>query len=219
MASPSSQVREAMGRQTVRFRVSRLRRIAARPFGLTIADTAVMLGDESSSTGLVAEIRAAVTRGPVRLDSISLLYGDCLELAAPLVEVITRWGSRPADGLPPYARELGRAVHRDEAIARREWWTMTACDPQPAAGPFDPGRIDIVVAGTPARVDAVSFRDYLALSFPVQDAAVTVVSRHPLPDLPHFDPVADLEPFCAGWAGFMEDLSERLHGQPRPSLT
>jgi hypothetical protein len=110
-------------------------------------------------------------------------------------------------------------VHRDEAIARREWWTMTACDPQPAAGPFDPGRIDIVVAGTPARVDAVSFRDYLALSFPVQDAAVTVVSRHPLPDLPHFDPVADLEPFCAGWAGFMEDLSERLHGQPRPSLT
>jgi hypothetical protein len=75
MTIPGSQLREAIGRQTVRFRVSRLRRIIARPFGLTIADTAVMLGDESSSTGLVAEIRAAVTRAPVRLDSISLLYG------------------------------------------------------------------------------------------------------------------------------------------------
>jgi hypothetical protein len=35
------------------------------------------------------------------------------------------------------------------------------------------------------------------------------------PDLPHFDLVADLEPFCAGWASFME----RLYEQPRPSLT
>ena len=210
-----------MGRQTVRFRVSRLRRITARPFGLTIADTAVMLGDESSSTGLVAEIRAAVTRAPVRLDSISLLYGDCLELSAPFVEVITRWDRRPAGGLPPYARELGRAVHRDEAIARREWRTMAAGDAKPADGPFGTGRIDIVVAGTPSQVGTVSFRDYLAFSFRAQEAQdareaeVTVVSRHPLPDRPHFDPVADLEPFCAGWASFMADL----YGPPRPSLS
>jgi hypothetical protein len=34
MTIPGSQLREAMGRQTVRFRVARLRRIAARPFGL-----------------------------------------------------------------------------------------------------------------------------------------------------------------------------------------
>jgi hypothetical protein len=95
MTSPGSQVREAIGRQTVRFRVSGLRRITARPFGLTTGDTAVMLGDESSSTGLVAEIRAAVTRAPVRLDSISLLYGDCLDLSAPFVEVITRPGPGP----------------------------------------------------------------------------------------------------------------------------
>lgn len=215
MASPSSQLREAMGRQTVRFRVSRLRRIAARPFGLTTADTAVMLGDESSSTGLVAEIRAAVTRAPVRLDSISLLYGDCLDLAAPFVEVITRWDSRPADDLPPYARELGRAAHRDEAIARGEWLSMAGVHAKPADGPFEPGRIDIIVGGTPSRVGTVSFRDYLALSFPVQDAEVTVISRHPLPHRPHFDPVADLEPFCTGWASFTEDL----YGPPRPSLT
>ena len=216
---PSGHVREALGRQTVRFRVSRLRRITARPFGLIIADTAVMLGDESSSAGLVQEIRAAVTRAPVRLDSISLLYGDCLDLAAPFVEVITRWDGRPAGDLPPYAREFGDAAHRDEAIARGDPMATTAGDATPAEGPFDPGSADIVVGGTPSRVGTVSFRDYLALSFPVQDAEVTVISRHSLPDLPHFGPVADLEPFCAGWASFMEDLSERLYGPPRPSLT
>jgi hypothetical protein len=54
-----------------------------------MADTAVTLGGESSSTGLIGEIRAAVTRAPVRLDSISLLYGDCLDPSAPFVEVVT----------------------------------------------------------------------------------------------------------------------------------
>jgi hypothetical protein len=189
--------------------------MTTRPFGLTMTDTAVMLGDESSSAALVAEIRAAVTRAPVRLDSISLLYGDCLDLSAPFVEVSTRWDSRPADDLPPYARELGRAVHRDEAIARGQWMSMAGVDARPADGPFEPDSMDIVVGGTPSRVGTVSFRDYLALSFPVQDAEVTVVSRHPLPDLPHFDQVADLAPFCAGWASFMADL----YGHPRPSLT
>jgi hypothetical protein len=212
MTNPGSQVSEAIGRQTVRFRVARLRRITARPFGLITADTAVMLGDESSSTGLVAEIRAAVTRAPVRLDSISLLYGDGMDLSAPFVEVSTRWDKRLADD---FRRELGRAAHRDEAIARGDWLSMAGIDAKPAAGPFETGHLDVVIGGTPSRVGTVSFRDYLAFSFPVQDAKVTVVSRHPLPDLPHFDPVADLEPFCAGWASFMEDL----YGQPRPSLT
>jgi hypothetical protein len=220
-----SHLREAVGRQTVRFRVSRLRRMTSRPFGLTTADTAVMLGDESSSTGLATEIRSAVTRAPVRLDSISLLYGDYLDRAAPLVEVITRWdggtqrgGPSPAGDLPPYARELGSAAHRDEAIARGDW-TRAGGDAEPARGPFDPGGIDIVVSGTPSRVTAVSFRHYLALSFTAQDAEVTVVSRHPLPESPRFDPVTDLQPFCTGWVRFTEDMYERLYGPPRPSLT
>jgi hypothetical protein len=222
---PSSHLREAIGRQTVRFRTSRLRRMTCLPFGLTAADTAVMLGDESSSMGLAAEIRAAVTRAPVSLDSISLLYGDCLDLSAPLVEVITRWdgstrcGDRlPAGDLPPYARELGSAAHRDEAIARGDW-TVADGDAKPAYGPFDPGSIDIVISGTLSRVAAVSFRHFMALSFTAQDAEVTVISRHPLPELPRFDPVTDLQPFCSGWARFMEDIYERLYGPPRPSLT
>jgi hypothetical protein len=218
---PSRHLREAIGRRTVRFRTSRLRRMTSRPFGLTGADTAVMLGDESSSTGLADEIRAAVTRAPVRLDSISLLYGDYLDLSAPLVEVITCWdGSTrlPAGGLPPYARELGSAAHRDAAITRGDW-TLAVGDAEPAHGPFDTGSIDIVISGAPSRATAVWFRHYLALSFTAQDAEVTVISRHPLPERPHFDPVTDLQPFCAGWARFTEDMYERLYGPPHPSLT
>jgi hypothetical protein len=213
-----SHLREAVGRQTVRFRISRLSRMTSQPFGLTTADPAVMLGDESSSTGLAAEIRAAVTRAPVRLDSISLLYGDGLDLAAPLVEVITRWDGGPRRGgdLPPFAGELGSAVHRDEAISRGDW--TPAGHAEPARGPFDPGDLDIVVSGTPSRVAAVSFRHYLAFSFTAPDAEVTVVSRHPLPERPRFDPVTDLQPFCAGWVKFTEDMYEQLYGPPRPSL-
>lgn len=209
-----------MARQTVRFRTSRLRRFTVQPFGLTAADGPVMLGDESSSTGLVAEIKAAVTHAPVHLDSISLLYGDCLDLSAPLVEVVTHWGGgrRPAAGLPPYARELGAAAQRDELLARGDW-TLATPDPEPAAGPFDSGSIDIVVSGTRTRVATVLFQNFTALSFAVPGAEVTVVSRRLLPELPHFDPVTDLQPFCSGWASFMEDISERLYGPPRPSLT
>jgi hypothetical protein len=143
-----------------------------------------MLGDESSSTGLAAEIRAA----------------------------------RGAGDLPPYARELGSAAHRDEAIARGDW-TLAAGDAERASGPFDPGSIDIVISGAPSRVAAVSFGHYLALSFTAQEAEVTVISRHPLPELPRFDPVTDLRPFCTGWTRFTEDMYEQLYGPPRPSLT
>lgn len=113
---------------------------------------------------------------------------------------------------------MGSAVHRDQAIARGDW-TLAGGDAEPADGPFDPGSIDIVISGTASRVAAVSFRHYLALSFTAQDAEVTVISRHPLPELPHFDPVTDLQPFCSGWARFTEDVYERLYRHPRPSLT
>jgi ureidoglycolate hydrolase len=70
----------------------------------------------------------------------------------------------------------------------------------------------------PAQAATVSFGRYQALSFPAQAAEVTVISRHPFSDRQRFDPVTDLEPFCSGWATFMEDRSERLYGHPRPSL-
>jgi hypothetical protein len=218
---PSRYLREAVGRQSVRFRASRMRRLTAQPFGLTAADSPVMLGDESSSTGAAETFWAAVTRAPVRPDSMSLLYGDVLDLSAPLVEVITRWDGgirRTAGDLPPHARELGSAAYRDVAIARGDW-LLADGHAEPATGPFDSGSIDIVASGTPSRVATVFFRDFTAFSFAVPDAEVTVISRHLLPGLPHFDPVTDLQPFCSGWASFLEDVYERLYGPPRPSLT
>jgi hypothetical protein len=164
-----------------------------------------MLGDESSSTGLIAEIRAALTHAPVTLDSISLLYGDYLDLSAPLVEVSTRWdggSQRGAGALPQFARELGRAARRDEAIARGDWKTTGGHWGEPAAGPFVPGRADIIVSGTRSQVPTMSCQHYLTLCFRVPGAAVTVVSRHPLPDLPCFGLVTSLDPFCSGWARF-----------------
>lgn len=200
-------LREAVWRGQVQFRASRLRRSNVRPFGLTGAAGPVMLGDESSSTGLIAEIAAAMRHAPVTLDSISLLSGDCLDLSAPLVEVITRWdgkSQRDAGDLPQFARELGRAARRDEAIARQDWKAIGGHWGEPAGGPFVPGSTDIIVSGTRSQVPTVSYRHYLALSFRAGDAAATVVSRHPLPDLPSFDPVADLDPFCSGWVRFIE---------------
>jgi hypothetical protein len=195
-----------MWRRQIQFRNSRLRRSTAQPFGLTGTDGPVMLGDESSSTGLIAEIGAALTHAPVTLDSISLLYGDCLDLSAPLVEVITRWdrSQRVADDLPQFARELGRAARRDEAIAREDWKAIGGHWAKPADGPFVPGSADIIVSGNRSQVPTVSYRHYLTLSFQAEDVAVTVVGRHPLPDLPCFDMVTNLEPFCSGWVRFIE---------------
>jgi hypothetical protein len=166
-----------------------------------------MLGDESSSTGPIAEIAAALTHAPVTLDSISLLYGDCRDLSAPLVEVITRWdgrSQRDAGDLPQFARELGRAARRDEGIARQDWKAIEGHWGEPADGPFVPGSTDIIVSGTRSQVPTVSYRHYLTLSFKAGDAAVTVVSRHPFPDLPSFGLVTDLDPFCSGWVGLIE---------------
>ena len=59
MTMPGARLGEAARRRQVRFRVSRLRRSNVRPFGLSEAAGPVMLGDESSSAGLVAEVAAS----------------------------------------------------------------------------------------------------------------------------------------------------------------
>jgi hypothetical protein len=45
------------------------------------------------------------------------------------------------------------------------------------------------------------------------DAVVTVVSRFPLPEMPRFDPVADLDSFFAGYPRSLEELAELRSGQ------
>ena len=88
-----SYLREPLARWTVRMRLSRLRRIGPQPFGLT-ADPQrppLMLGDESSSTGMITETLAALTGSRVPLDKLGLLYGNYFDLSAPFVEVTTHW--------------------------------------------------------------------------------------------------------------------------------
>jgi hypothetical protein len=210
-------LREPMMRWMVRMRVSRLRRIGPRPFGLA-ADPGrppLMLGDESSSAGVITEARAALTSSAVPLDRISLLYGDYFDLSAPLVEVTTHWDGTAWSiaGLPRRypegARELGEAERRDAALASGNLRVAFSGQRDPADGPFTHGSAEIVVGGKAFRVPTVSYRDYTATSFTAERLTVTVVSRHPLLALPRFDRVTDLEPFFEGYAHGLEEWSRR----------
>src|SRR6266567_6277078 len=137
------------------WRISRLRRINPRPFGL-IEDPdrpPLTLGSESASAGPIEEISAAITRSAVPLGSLGLMYGDYLDLAKPLVEVTTHWDGRgwfaPArpPGVPPSAWaqipaaawDLGDTERRDDAIARQDWKALGYPQRVPVDGPFTQG--------------------------------------------------------------------------------
>lgn len=216
---------------TVNWRVSRLRRVSRPAFGLSAGPAwpPLTLGSESASTGLLAEIGAAITQSAVALDSLGLIYGDYFDLAQPLVEVTTHWDgrdwftpARPAAvpaaewaRIPPPAWELGDAERRDNAIARQEWAALGYPERIPADGPFTQETTEILVGGAPRLVPVVSYQHYSALSFAADDMIVTVLSRHPLPPRPRFELVADLEPFFAGYARSLDELGTRAEGQHR----
>ena len=217
-----SYVREPLARWTVRMRLSRLRRISPQPFGLT-ADPQrppLMLGDESSSTGMITETLAALTGSRVPLDKLGLLYGNYFDLSAPFVEVTTHWDGRGwlttpvPPGYPEGAWELGQAERRDAALASGNLRAMHSSQRHPADGPFTRGTTEIVVAGDASQVGTVSYRNYTALAYTAQGLTVTVVSRHPLPPAPRFDLVTDLEPFFEGYARESQEWLRRLYGQP-----
>jgi len=216
---------------TVSWRVSRLRRVDPRPFGLS-ADAArppLTLGSESASAGLLKELAAAVTQSAIPLDSLGLIYGDVFDPAKALVEVTTHWDGRdwftparpgevPASEwqrIPSSAWELGDAERRDGAIARQDWKTLGYPERIPADGPFSQENAEILVGGSPRTVPVVIYKHYSALSFTVGETIVTVVSRHPLPARPRFDPVTDLEPFFTGYARSLDELAARVDGQHR----
>jgi hypothetical protein len=202
-------------------RLSRLRRIRSQPFGLT-ADPQrppLTLGDESSSTGMIAEARAALTGSRVPLDRLSLLYGNYFDLSAPFVEVTTHWDGRGwlttpvPPGYPEGSWELGQAERRDAALASGNLKAMLSPEQHLADGPFTHGTTEIVASGDASQVATVSYRDYKAFSFMAQGLTVTVVSRHPLPPSPRFDLVTNLEPFFEGYAREMQEWMRRLYRQ------
>ena len=217
-----SYIREPLARWGVRMRLSRLRRISPQPFGL-IADPQrppLMLGDESSSTGMITEALAALTGSRVPLDRLGLLYGNYFDLSAPFVEVTTHWDgsgwlTTPVPpGYPEGAWELGQAERRDAALASGNLRAMLSPEQHLAEGPFTRRITEIVVSGDACQIATVSYRDYTALSFTALGLTVTVVSRHPLPPSSRFDLVADLEPFFEGYARESQEWLRRLYRQP-----
>jgi hypothetical protein len=164
---------------------------------------------------LASSLRAAVPSLPVPLDSMSLLYGDYFDETVPLAEVTTVYngpdwpnavtGSRR----PAPAWMLGQAEWRDNQIASGDWSSMAPGQDSMPAGPFRRGKMNIVVCGAERRVPVVSYRHYQALSFSDGTTAATVVSRHPLPELPQFDWVTDLEPYYAGYRARLHELAKR----------
>jgi hypothetical protein len=215
-----SYIREPLARWTVRVRLSRLRRISPQPFGLT-ADPQrppLMLGDESSSTGMITEVRAALTSSRVPLDKLSLLYGNYFDLSAPFVEVTTHWDGTGwltplPPGYPEGAWELGQAERRDAALAGGFLTAMLSPERHLAEGPFTRGTMEIVTGGDASQVATVSYRDYTAFSFTARGLTVTVVSRHPLPPSPRFDLITDLEAFFEGYARESQKWLRRLYRQ------
>jgi hypothetical protein len=178
----------------------------------------VARGLKSAASGLqdaASSLRAALPRSPVPLDSMSLLYGDYFDVAAPLAEVTTIYNgpdwpnAAPRSRRPAPAWALGEAEWRDDQIARGDWSSSSRAQESMPAGPYRRGKLDIIVCGTRRRVPMVSYRHYQALSFSDGTTTATVVSRHPLPDLPRFSWVADLEPYFAGYRQHSHERAER----------
>ena len=202
------QVRDAM----TQWRLSRLRHLRPRPFGLaqiTPPPLPVALGSESWKAGIASGLRAVVTRSSVPPASISLQFGFLLDLASPLVEVITHWDGQSwndpdVPGHQPGAWELGAAEHRDEVIGRRDR-TADPCYDQPGPdGPFGHGELTIAVSGQEQTVPLLRYQHYQAFCFRAGKIVVAVVSRHQPGGMPRFEPVTDLEPYIAGWLARIE---------------
>jgi hypothetical protein len=191
----------------VQWRLSRLRRLSLRPFGLmqeTASSLPVALCSESWKAGIVSGLRAAVTRAPVPPASMSLQFGWLFDLAAPLVEVTTHWDGESwndpdVPGHQPGAWELGAAEHRDDAISRQDWEADPCSDQPGPGGPFEHGQLAIAVCGLEQTVPVLRYRHYEAFSFQARKTIVTVVSRHPRDGMPRLEQVTDLEPYIAGW--------------------
>jgi hypothetical protein len=218
----------------IEWRISGLRRRELRVLGLEHGEsqpTPVSLGSDKwqihidMDSGLekvvgglqdaAGSLRAALPRSPVPLDSMSLFYGDYFDLTTPLAEVTTIYNgpdwpnAAPRSRRPAPAWALGEAAWRDEKIAGGDWSSRSPSQESIPAGPFRRGKMDIIVCGTRRRVPVVSYRHYQALSFSDGTTTATVVSRHPLPDLPKFGWVADLEPYFAGYSQHVHELAQR----------
>jgi hypothetical protein len=191
---------QLLGTAMAAFRFPRLRRADPHPWGLAAPLLEpVMLGGESwDRHGLI---------------DITLVYGNPLQVSAPLVEITTRLPGRTGDaGAPQEA--LAHLAHRDAAARRRDW---LAFDGEPAADPACPvGFSDahLVLGGEPCLVSVLSLRHYQAARFADASTAGTIASRHCPLDQLALAPVPAIEPYLAGYTRFLRRMARHMQAGP-----
>ena len=167
----------------------RIRRAGPHPWGLAEPSLdPVMLGEHSwDRHGLI---------------TIGLVYGDPLEVSAPLVAVTTRLPGRSGDaGAPEEA--LAQLADIDAAVVRRNW-LAPAFQAQPSpVGPVDFGDAHLVLGDEPHPVSVLSFRHYQAAQFADAATAGIIASRHYPLDQLTLAPVPAIEPYLAGSTAFL----------------
>lgn len=190
-----------LGTAMAAFRFPRLRRADPHPWGLAAPSVdPVMLGGESwDRHGLI---------------DITLVYGDPLEVSAPLVEITTRLPGRTGDAGAPH-EALAHLAHRDAAVQRRDW---LAFDGEP--GPDPPGPVvfsdaHLLLGGEPRLVSVLSLRPYQAAQFTDATTAGTIASRHCPLDQLTLAPVPAIEPYLAGYTRFLRRMGQHVRTSPR----
>ena len=177
----------AMAADTVLFAL--LRRARPRPFGL------------SSPTVYPAMLRSAGQSELRSFSSVALSYGRQLTATGQLIDVETCFAQGDCY-LPELEETITRAELRDQAWARRDWVAESDVfgpvpDVHVPASGFERDSRVVVVAGQDRQVPVTLHHSYEALRFTHDPMVVTAVARLGFPGRPHFELVADLEPYLA----------------------
>ena len=123
---------------------------------------------------------------------MTLRYGNERDLSATLIDVTTDFSAGHEDSCP-VEYELGRAEHRDSAIARGDHhWANPLDEP---AGPFGTGTVQIVIDGRQRAVPTLTHKHYHGCQFEHGSVLVTLVCRNALPDPLVLAMITDLEPY------------------------
>ena len=166
----------------------RLRRADPHPWGLA-----------EPSLDPVALSEASWDRhGPI---DITLVYGDPLDVPAPLVEVTTRLPDSSGDaGAPEEA--LAHLAHWDEAVARRDWLAFCRQPRSEPPGPVSFSDAHLVLRQEPQLVTVLRFRQYQAARFADGGTTGLIASRHYPLDQLTLAPVPAIEPYLVGSTAF-----------------
>jgi hypothetical protein len=191
-----------LGTAMAAFRFPRLRRAGPHPWGLATPslDPVVLGGESWDRHGLI---------------DITLVYGDPLEVSAPLVEITTRLPGRTGDTGAPH-EALAHLAHRDAAVQRRDW---LALDGEPTADPPGPvlfSDAHLLLGGQPHPVNVLTLRPYQAAQFTdATTTAGTIASRHCPLDQLTLAPVPAIEPYLAGYTRFLRRMGQHVRTSPR----